>query len=179
MGGIIETSLVWKALAEAAATVPDKRMYLYGREEITFRRMDEVTDRLASGLLRLGIRKGDRIGLIGLNQPEWLYTYFAAAKIGAVIVGFNVRYRDVELDYMLNQSAAKALVTVASYGGFDYVGYLDAFRERIPTVEHFLFIGGDGFHGSLRFEPSSRTGETQTDRAWSGPRPRSSRTTSS
>ena len=64
--------------------------------------MDRVSDRVACGLLDQGFQKGDRIGIIGLNQPEWLYAYFAAAKIGAVVVGLSVRYRDVELDYILN-----------------------------------------------------------------------------
>ena len=58
--------------------------------------MDKRSDRVAAGLLQLGVQKGDRIGIIGLNQPEWIYLYFAAAKIGAVIVGLSVRYRSSE-----------------------------------------------------------------------------------
>ena len=89
-----QTDLIWQALQDAAEKLPDKPGLVYNEKEISFKEMDEASDRVASGLLKLGYRKGDRIGIIALNQPEWLYTYFAAAKIGAVIVGLNVRYRD-------------------------------------------------------------------------------------
>jgi fatty-acyl-CoA synthase len=114
--------------------------------------VNEISDRVASGLLKLGFKKGERIGIIGLNQPEWLYTYFAAAKIGAILVGLNVRYRDTELEYMLNQSGARAVVALPSYGDMDYVDFFDSFRENIPSVKEFIFIGDTGFAGSLSFD---------------------------
>lgn len=152
MSEVSRPKTIGKALEDAAAAFPQRRMCVYRGQAISFQEMNERSDRVAAGLLRLGFRKGDRIGLIGLNQPEWLYTYFAAAKIGAAIVGLNVRYRDTELEYMLNQSRAKGLVTLARAGDMDYVEYLDAFRGKIPSVETFLFIGGEGFAGSHRLE---------------------------
>jgi len=152
MTGISNAGVIWKALEDAARELPHRRMYVYQGQEISFQEVDERSDRVAAGLLKSGFKKGDRIGVIGLNQPEWLYTYFAAAKIGAVIVGLNVRYRDSELEYILNQSQAKGLVAVARAGDMDYVEFLDAFRETIPSVEQFIFIGGDGFTGSHRLE---------------------------
>jgi fatty-acyl-CoA synthase len=127
-------------------------MYVYQGKDYSFREVDKASDRVAAGLLRLGLKKGDRIGIIGLNQPEWLYTYFAAAKIGAVIVGLNVRYRDTELDYMLNQSRARAVVTLTSFFEMDYIKFFDGFREKIPSVKDFIFIGGKGFAGSRSFD---------------------------
>jgi acyl-CoA synthetase (AMP-forming)/AMP-acid ligase II len=152
MEELIRTNIVWKALAEAARILPDRRGYIYQGREISFKEMDVLSDQVAAGFLKMGLAKGDRIGIIGLNQPEWLYTYFAAAKIGAVIVGLNVRYRESELDYMLNQSQAKALVTIPRLGDMDYVAFFEGFKEKIPTVEHYIFIGPDGFAGSTSFE---------------------------
>lgn len=152
MGELTRTSLVWKALDEAARTLPDRRGYVYLGEEISFKEMDARSDQMAAGLLKMGIGKGDRIGIIALNQPEWLYTYFAAAKIGAVVVGLNVRYRESELDYMLNQSQAKAVVTLTRLGDMDYVTFFEGFKERIPTVRDYIFIGPGGFPGSRPFE---------------------------
>jgi acyl-CoA synthetase (AMP-forming)/AMP-acid ligase II len=157
MGELTRTNLVWKALDVAARTLPDRRGYVYQGEEISFKDMDERSDRVAAGFLKMGIDKGDRIGIIALNQPEWLYTYFAAAKIGAVVVGLNVRYRESELDYMLNQSQAKAVVTLPQLGDMDYVSFFKGFREKIPTVQHFFFIGSEGFPGSLPFAPLLQT----------------------
>jgi fatty-acyl-CoA synthase len=152
MSEISRAKILWRVLEDATRALRQRRMYVYQGQGISFQEVNERSDRIASGLLRLGFGKGDRIGLIGLNQPEWLYTYFAAAKIGAVIVGLNVRYRDTELAYMLNQSRAKGLVTLVRHGNMDYVEYFDAFRGRIPSVETFVFIGGQGFPGSHRFE---------------------------
>ncbi|MEW6529950.1 MAG: AMP-binding protein [Thermodesulfobacteriota bacterium] len=149
---VSQASVVWQALAEAARTSPNKGGYIFLGRDISFRQMDEASDRVASGLLKLGFRKGDRIGIIGLNQPEWLYTYFAAAKIGAVVVGLNVRYRDVELDYILNQSQARAVVSLASVAGMDYVKFFSGFRATVPSVKEFIFIGGPGFEGSYAFD---------------------------
>jgi len=152
MNEISKEKVIWKVLEDATSEMPERRMYVHQGEEISFQEMDEKSDRLAAGLLRLGFAKGDRIGIIGLNQPEWLYTFFAAAKIGAVIVGPNVRYRDTELDYMLNQSRARGVVTLARAGDMDYGRFFDAFRVRVPSVKEFIFIGGSGFPGGRCLE---------------------------
>ena len=153
MTEIIQANVIWEVLDQAAKSVPDKTCYFFMGKEYTFKHVDEMSDRLACGLLDLGIGKGDRIGIIALNQLEWVYTYFAAAKIGATVVGLNVRYRETELDYMLNQSETKAVVTLAAMGDeMDYVGFFEGFRGKVPTVEHFIFIGGPGFEGSHSFE---------------------------
>ncbi|MCX5851508.1 MAG: AMP-binding protein [Deltaproteobacteria bacterium] len=109
MAKIRNPGVIGKALDEAVREMPDGRMYVYKDRTISFREVDEASDRVAAGLIKRGIAKGDRIGIIALNQPEWLYVYFAAAKIGAAVVGLNVRYRDMELEYMLNQSETKAV----------------------------------------------------------------------
>ncbi|MEW6267330.1 MAG: AMP-binding protein [Thermodesulfobacteriota bacterium] len=157
MGEISAAEVIWKALAEAALSGPTRRGLIFQGREISFREMDEASDRLATGLLKLGFKKGDRLGVIALNQPEWLYTYLAAAKIGAVIVGLSVRYRDTELDYILNHSQARAVVTLAGLGDLDYVKFFEAFKPRIPSVQEFIFIGGRGFGGGYDFAELART----------------------
>lgn len=152
MAKIRNPGVIGKALDEAAREMPDGRMYVYKDRTISFREVDEASDRVAAGLIKRGIAKGDRIGIIALNQPEWLYVYFAAAKIGAAVVGLNVRYRDMELEYMLNQSETKAVISLNEFGGFDYVKFFDTFRPKIPTVKDFIFIGGGGFPGSVSFD---------------------------
>ncbi len=143
---------IWGALEAAARAGSGRAGYVYQGREITFPEMDEASDRVASAFLRMGIRRGDRIGIIALTQPEWLYTYFAAAKIGAIIVGLNVRYRETELDYMLNQSEARAVVTLSRFADMDYASFFREFRSRIPSVETFFFVEGEGFPGSHDFD---------------------------
>ncbi|MCP4751685.1 MAG: AMP-binding protein [Proteobacteria bacterium] len=152
MSSITKCQRIGEALSEAVKALPDSAGYVYQGKDISFREMDDLSDRVACGLLKLGFVKGDRLGIIGLNQPEWLYTFFAAAKIGVAIVGLNVRYRDYELEYMLNQSQAKGVVTLTSFGDMDYVSFFDGFRSKIPSVENFIFTGGEGFSGSVAFD---------------------------
>ncbi len=151
MEKIITSHTIGEALQQAAAHKGADRMYIYRGEEISFRDVNERSDRVASGLLGLGFSRGDRLGIIGLTQPEWLYTYFAAAKIGVTIVALNVRYRDMELDYMLNQSGARGIITLPAFMDMDYVKFFDGFRGKIPSVKDFIFIGGGGFTGSRSF----------------------------
>ncbi|MBU2547700.1 MAG: acyl--CoA ligase [Proteobacteria bacterium] len=157
MREISRTELVWKALAEARERAPKGSGWIFGEREISFREMDEISDRVACGLMNIGLGKGDRIGIIGLNQAEWLYVYFAAAKIGAVVVGLNVRYREVELDYILNHSAAKVLVTLTRHADMNYVEFFKGFRPKVPSVERFVFVDGPGFEGSLEFDALAGT----------------------
>ena len=63
-----------------------------------------LIDRLAAGLLSIGVYKGDRVGIWSPNRPEWLLVQFATARIGAILVTINPAYRTSELDYALNLS---------------------------------------------------------------------------
>ncbi len=152
------TILIGEALKEAAGRMTDRVAYIYAGRDISYMKMDEVSDRIAVGLLKLGFQKGNRLGIIGLNQPEWLYTYFAAAKIGVIVVGLSVRYRESELQFILNQSGTRGVVSIATVGDqMDYVRFLGEFRNKIPSVTQFIFIGGSGFHGSHTFEGLMQT----------------------
>lgn len=157
MSAIIQAELIGRALEQAAAESADDTMMIYEGTDISFGDVDAISDRVASGLLKLGFNKGDKIGIIGLNQPEWIYTYFAAAKIGVVITGLSVRYRDTEIEYILNQSETRAVLSLAALGEMDYVAFFKGFQSKIPTVKEYIFMGGDGFEGSFAFSDLMNT----------------------
>lgn len=146
-----DTKLIWQALDQAAGRYGSKAAYIYQDREITYRELSDASDRVACALLNMDFEKGDRIGIIGLNQPEWLYAYFAAARIGAAVVGLNVRYRESEIEYIVNQSQARAIITLPSLGDMNYAAFFKAFREKIPSVRDYIFLGGGGFEGSHDF----------------------------
>lgn len=100
-------------LSWAAARYGQRTAYIDAGQAHTYSDMERAADALAWGLHELGLRRGDRIGLIGLNQVEWLQVFFAAARMGVVVVAMTVRYRDNELQYMANDSGVKAIFTVA------------------------------------------------------------------
>lgn len=144
----------------AGRTFPDK-VFLHttsasGRpEEVTFSGLDLRSREIAAGLLRRGIRPGDRVAVAAPNQVEWLELFHAVTCIGAVLVTLNVRYREAELGYMLGQSGARMVVTSATEDGFDFEGFYAGFRDEIPGVEEVIFLGRDGDDGfeALRTQP--------------------------
>ncbi len=157
MKNTIKAKTIGEALKLAANEMKDGTMYLYEGCEISYNQVDEISDHLATGLLQLGFKKGDKIGIIGLNQPEWIYTYFAAAKIGITITALSVRYKDSELEYMINQSQTRAILTIPSLFDMDYVQFFKNFRSKISCVKEFIFMGGPGFEGSISFDDLLKT----------------------
>ncbi|MFG1855675.1 class I adenylate-forming enzyme family protein [Actinomadura geliboluensis] len=132
-------STVGVALEEAAAR--GKAFLHDGDETIAYAEFDELADRVAAGLLARGVRRGDRIALLGLNTPQWLAVFFGAARIGAVIVPLSVRYRDQELSYMLGQSGARMVVSEPAVPGFDFAEFFEGFRPQVPGVTDYVYFG--------------------------------------
>ena len=71
-------------------------------------------DRLATGLLDLGIARGDRVGIWAPNSAEWVIVQYATAKIGVVLVNVNPAYRTHELAYVLEQSDGQRVLKLHS-----------------------------------------------------------------
>lgn len=90
------------------------------------------SDRVAGGLLALGLEPGDRAGIWAPNRPEWLLMQFATARIGVILVNINPAYRTYELEYALNKSGCKALVLADSFKSSDYVSMI---RELAPELD--------------------------------------------
>ena len=97
----------------------------------TWSEFKEECDRIARGLMALGINKGDHVALWATNYPEWVVAQFATAQIGAVLVTVNPAYRTHELEYLLRQSDAAALMLIGKFRTSDYVGMLG---EVVPEL---------------------------------------------
>jgi fatty-acyl-CoA synthase len=121
-------------LAATAARRGDREAAVFGaaNERWTWDQLRRRADRLATGLLGLGLYKGDRIGIWAPNRPEWLITQFATARIGLVLVNINPAYRRHELEYALNKVGAKALVTARQFKSSDYIAML---RDLAPELD--------------------------------------------
>lgn len=78
--------------------------------EFTWEEFNTLTNRCAHALVDLGVKKGDRVAVYLPNSPEFLITFFAVAKIGAVITPFNILFKSGEISYILNNSRAEILV---------------------------------------------------------------------
>ncbi|MCP1292363.1 AMP-binding protein [Chromobacterium sp. S0633] len=87
----------------------------------SYEELREQVDRLACGLIRLGLKPGDRIGIWSQNNAEWVLTQFATAKAGLIMVNINPAYRRSELEYALSKVGCRALILSPSFKSSDYL----------------------------------------------------------
>ena len=123
-------------------------------------RYDDVvgeSHRLAAGLVELGVKPGDRVGLLMANYPEFMTLKFAISRTGAIAVPFNYLYRQDELAYVLADSGCRVLVTMTGFDGLDYQAMLDgiapgwdcagfgdrpaAADDQVPGLRHVVLLG--------------------------------------
>ncbi len=126
---------IGEKLSETAERFPDNEALVSvdQNRRFTYREFDRLTDQLAKGLHKLGIRRGERIGLWSINRWEWTATQFATAKIGAVLVNINPAYRTHELKYALEQSQTHSLVLLDAFKTSRYKEMLLEICPELPS----------------------------------------------
>jgi long-chain acyl-CoA synthetase len=102
-------------LEQDAAGFPDDPGIIFKGERITYRELDKKAGRIASALKKMGVSKGDRIGIHLPNCPEFIITYFGILKTGATVIPFNVMLKEQEIHYVLIDSGAKVLFTLKEF----------------------------------------------------------------
>jgi fatty-acyl-CoA synthase len=107
----------------------------------TYSQLRADVDCLAQGLLAAGISKGDRVGIWAPNCPEWLFTQYATAKIGAILVTINPAYQSRELEYVLKAAGIRLLVAAESFNTADYAAMIAEVGPRCPALEQVVLIG--------------------------------------
>ncbi len=127
-----EKVTVGEQLDRIAARYGEREAIAFKGQRWTFGQLKAESDAAARGLIRCGVKPGDKVALWLTNCPEWLHIQYAVAKIGAVLVPINTRFRTSDLDYVLRQSDSSTLITTDHAGP---VGYLDMVRELIPSLE--------------------------------------------
>ncbi|TWI12044.1 AMP-binding protein [Aerolutibacter ruishenii] len=121
-------------LARIARTWPGQPALVVPPQNVRmdYAALDVAVDRLAAGLLQLGLVPGDRIGIWSLNRAEWVLLQFAAPRAGLVLVNINPAYRTHELEFSLRHVECKALVLPRRFKTSDYIGML---RELAPELD--------------------------------------------
>ena len=101
---------IGKIIGKRANLTPKKTAIIFEDRPITYKMLNDDTNRFAHYLQKAGIKKGDRIALNLLNCPQFITIFFAAAKLGIIIVPLNFRIVAEELKYQLNDSGARMLL---------------------------------------------------------------------
>jgi fatty-acyl-CoA synthase len=131
----------------------------------TYRELGEKVDAFAAGLLGLGLKPGERVGIWSPNNAEWVVTQFATAKAGLILVNINPAYRLAELEYALSKVGCRALITATSFKTSDYVGMINTLAPelrhaqpghldaaKLPALRLVIQIGADTEPGMLAFD---------------------------
>ena len=141
-------------LLEAAAGRDPERLALVlpgpaGERRVSYRRLAADSARLAVGLARLGLRRGDRIVVWLPNLPEWFVAQFAAARLGLTVIAVNTRYRGSEIAGILRASDARAVVMAQGFLGIDFVSMAEE-ASHDNRLEHVIDVAAAGLGGQLR-----------------------------
>ncbi len=137
------------ALPERATQRWGAREALYFRgRRWTFSDLAAGVDRVARGLIALGIRPRDKVALWMLNRPEWIEIAFAVMKIGGVLVPVNTRLRTEDVAYIVDQSDTSTLILAERSGPIDYLGMVRELvpvdgPSRLPKLERLVVIGDE------------------------------------
>ncbi|NRA52774.1 MAG: AMP-binding protein [Gammaproteobacteria bacterium] len=135
--GAANDQLIYQTLGQyfdlIVSRFPDNQALVSCHQDIrwTYRELQQQVDLFATGLLKLGLEKGDRLGIWGPNSADWLITQMASAKIGVILVCLNPAYRISELEYALKKVECKAIVTAPKFKSSDY---LDMLQQLLPEL---------------------------------------------
>ncbi len=149
-------------LEKWAFETPEKDFIVYPDRDLRFsyQQFNNRVDQLAKGLLYIGIRPGDKVGIWAKNVPDWTSLMFACSKIGAILVTINTNYKLAELEYLLKDADINTLFLVEGYRDSDYVkmifdlvpelkiharGKLES--ERFPKLRNVCFVGQQKHRG--------------------------------
>src|SRR5215468_12307343 len=171
---------------EASANWASRPALIVRHQKVSFSygELRQAVDKLAAGLLTLGLNHGDRIGIWSPNNSEWVLTQFATAKAGLILVNINPAYRIAELEYALNKVGCKALILAERFKTSDYIGMLRELAPelgqaqpgkleapRLPSLRSVILLGESWHPGTFRFsEIMTRGGPSEAERIAAPPR---------
>ena len=168
----IETT-IGQRLNEIAAAQPNHPGLIMPHQNIRWSYAEFLTevDKLATGLLKLGLTKGDRVAIWSPNRYEWVLTQFATAKIGAIMVCINPAYRLYELEYALNKVSCKAIISAESFKTSYYLEMLQTLApelqscapgelsaQKLPHLKHVIRMGSETTPGMHNFNAVCQLG---------------------
>ncbi len=123
---------------ETVARLPDSIALVEGDRRVSFKGWQEDAARLAAGLMKLGIGKGDIVSVQLPNWYEMCLLQIALSRIGAVIQPMHMVYRQREIESMLRFCDSTAVVVPGEYRGFDYSGAVNDVRSELPDLKHVV-----------------------------------------
>jgi len=130
-------------VAEHARAQGDVIAFTYGDEETSFAALDEGANRVANGLVALGVQPGERVAFLGKNHPLYFEALLGAARIGAVMTPVNWRLAPPEVAYILDNSQARVV-----FVGEGFATVIEQLRADVPHVAEIIGIDAPTHDGA-------------------------------
>ncbi len=171
LGGLLE---------KYARETPDHPFMIYSDRDLrlSYKDFNKRVDTLAKGLLSIGVKKGDKVGVWAKNVPDWLTFMFASAKIGAVLVTVNTNYKSSEVEYIMKNADIHTMCLVSGYRDSDYVQIINEVvpelaecergelrSEKLPELRNVIYIGQEKQRGMYNTAEMLMMGEYYPDEA--------------
>jgi len=141
-GGPIRADL-GQILARSAAQFGSRPALVAAGRTFTYRELHDLCDRVAGGLRELGVRPGDRVSLYSPNRWEWVVTYHAALRAGAVVNPINVMLTPEEVAFVLNDCGAAAIFTSG-----EKAEVIAGLTRDVPSLRRVISFDGASFDGA-------------------------------
>jgi acyl-CoA synthetase (AMP-forming)/AMP-acid ligase II len=126
---------------------PNREALVCGDRRLTYGQWADRARRLADGLHQLGLRRQDRVGILSMNNPEYMELFAAGDWAGYIVATVNFRLAAPEIEWLINDSSPRVLVFEAQYAEL-----VDGLRGRLPSVEAYVCIGGPAPEWARPFE---------------------------
>jgi len=130
-----------------ARVIPNRIAFIQGERQLTWREFNARVNRLGNALLSLGLQKEERVAIMGFNTIEWMESYFAISRIGAVPVNVNPRYVAAELKHIFVDSDAVAVIVEPAS-----LGRVQEIRAELPLIRQVIVLGREAPAGDLAYE---------------------------
>ena len=167
--GKLEGLTLGEALRRSAREHADRPFILGAEQPLSFAAFDRWVDRIAGSLLALGVRHGDHVAIWLANSPHWVGVFCACARIGAVLVPINTRYKTEEASYILERSDARVLVMTHQLWKIDYYDMLNRIAPDLaeqaagalslsafPLLRTIISVGADAAPGMTSWDDFMR-----------------------
>ena len=162
---ILEES-IYTAFSKTVARWPEQDGLVVRHQKVryTWRQLADEVERTARGLMGLGIRPGDRVGVWASNCAEWILLQLACARTGIVLVNVNPAYRSYELSYVLKKSHIRAIFLHQRDARADYGAILEESRNgNALPLEHAIYLGQESWEQMLAHGPELLPPEPQPE----------------
>jgi len=141
-----DMSQIIPEMNRTVGSILTRRAFLEGKKEaiifrdirLTYQELENRANSIANASLQLGIKHGDRVGILMYNSNEYLELVFGMAKIGAIVVLINFRLVGREIEFILKDSGVKAL-----FYSSEFIDLINEIRPRVPDVRIYISVGGD------------------------------------